>query len=239
MSLDYNRRAKLAGAFLIVATVASLLSAPFPKSINTTDYLEQISMHVNQVSVGVLLGLIAATAVAGIVITLYPVLRKYHESAALAALSFRLIEATFFIVSVTILLSLVTVSQDFAKAGASSAAYYQAIGAMLLSSYHWVGDISMLTAFCLGALAYYYIFYQTKLVPRWLSVWGFVGVASLMTATLLILFHVIAQASAYQTLLAMPIFAQEMVLAVWLLWKGFDPSVLATHTSRVAKQSSR
>lgn len=232
MSLDRSR-AKLAGVLFIVATVASLLSVPFLKPINATDYLEQISTHVNQVSVGVLLGLIAAVAVAGIVITLYPILKKYYESAAVAALSFRLIEATFYIVSVTILLSLVTLSQDFVKAGAPSAAYYQALGAMLLSSYHWVGDVSMLTAFCLGALAYYYIFYQTKLIPRWLSVWGFVGVALLMTAILLIMFHVIAQASAYQTLLAMPIFAQEMVLAIRLIWKGFDST---TPTPRAAEQ---
>jgi hypothetical protein len=81
-------------------------------------------------------------------------------------------------------------------------------------------------AFCLGALMYYIIFYQTKLVPRWLSGWGLVGVALLAIAALLVMFGVIAPLSTSQVVLALPIAVQEMALAVWLIFKGFNPKIL-------------
>jgi len=75
---------------------------------------------------------------------------------------------------------------------------------------------------------YYYIFYQTRLVPRWLAGWGLAGAAMCMVAGLLVMFRVIGPMSAPQVILALPIAVQEMVLAVWLIAKGFNPSVIAS-----------
>jgi len=64
------------------------------------------------------------------------------------------------------------------------------------------------------------------LLPRWLSVWGIGGVVLLMIAAVLLIFGVISPMSPGQIALAAPIGLQEMVLAVWLIVKGFDRSVL-------------
>ena len=84
-------------------------------------------------------------------------------------------------------------------------------------------------AFSLGAAMYYVLFYQSRLVPRWLSGWGIVAVIVMMTACLLALFSD-TPITGY-TLLVLPIAVQEMVLAVWLLVKGFSPSVLQSRAS--------
>ena len=88
-------------------------------------------------------------------------------------------------------------------------------------------------AFCLGALMYYTLFYRSRLVPRWLSGWGVAGVLLMLTASLLALFSN-SPVTGY-TLLILPLAVQEIVLAIWLLVKGFNPSPL---TPRASAESS-
>jgi hypothetical protein len=74
---------------------------------------------------------------------------------------------------------------------------------------------------------YYLIFYKSKLIPRWLSGWGIFSIAMLLCMALLIMFG--APPSGMTLILALPIALQEMVLAVWLIVKGF-------HTSQAENQ---
>ena len=226
----------IAGVLFIIATVASVLGTLFSKPIlDAPDYLIDISANGNQVTIGALLAFIAALASASIAISLYPILRKYNEGLALGAVGFRLIEAVFNIARVMGLLLLLTLSQEFVKAGAPDSSYFQTSGVLLLAGYHWVGNVGALLAFCLGALMYYYIFYQTKLIPRWLSGWGLVGAALCMVAGMLVMFRVIGPMSTSQVVLAIPIAVQEMVLAVWLIVKGFSSSAIASLSAKTEK----
>jgi len=231
----YKKTARIAGVLFIIATVASLLSLPFKAPINASNYLVDVSANGNQVIIGALLAFIAALASASIAISLYPILKKYNEGLALGAVGFRLIEAVFYIAGVMGLLLLFTLSQEFVKAGAPDSSYFQTSGVLLLAGYHWVGNVGALLAFCLGALMYYYIFYQTKLIPRWLSGWGLVGAALCMVAGLLVMFRVIGPMSTSQVVLAIPIAVQEMVLAVWLIVKGFSSSAIASLSAKTEK----
>lgn len=82
-------------------------------------------------------------------------------------------------------------------------------------------------AFCTGATLYYLVCYRSQLIPRWLSVWGLAGTALGLAAGLLVLFQSIAVPSGTQVVLSLPIGVQEMVLAVWLIVKGFSPKAKA------------
>jgi len=227
MNMD-KKIAIIAGVLFITATAASILSLPFLESINATNFLVSVSANGDQVTIGALLAFIAAVASASIAISLYPVLKKYNEGLALGAVGFRIIEGVFYIVGVMGLLLLLTLSQEFVKAGAPDSSYFQTLGALLLAGYHWVGNVGSLLAFCLGALMYYYIFYQTRLVPRWLSVWGLLGATLCMVAGMLVMFRLIDPLSTFQVVLALPIAVQEMVLAVWLIVKGFNSTAIAS-----------
>jgi len=85
-------------------------------------------------------------------------------------------------------------------------------------------------AFCLGALMYYAVFYRSKLIPRWLSVWGLIAIALLLSAVFITLFDGEPYSiSGNLVFLALPIALQEIVLAVWLLVRGFNsPEVTRT-----------
>jgi hypothetical protein len=235
--MNRNRKiAIIAGVLFIIATVASVLGTLFSKPIlDATDYLIKISANENRIAIGALFKFIAAAASAGIAISLYPILKKYNQGLALGAVGFRLIEGMLGIVGVICLLLLTTLSQEFVKAGAPDSSYFQTSGALIVAVRDWMGNVAGLLAFGLGALMYYYIFFQTKLVPRWLSGWGLIGIILIIVISMLVMFRVIAPMSTTQIVLAVPIGLQEMVLAVWLIVKGFNSSAIASLSAKTEK----
>jgi hypothetical protein len=233
--MNYFRKTAISvGVLFIVATVLGVLGRSFLQPIlDAQDYLIKISANENQVIIGGLLALLAAFACAGIAIGLYPVLKKHHEALALGSVGFRLMEGMLYIIGVVALLSLLTLSQEYVTAGASNASLFQASGTSLLAVRDWAGKLSII-AFTLGALMYYYVFYQSKLIPRWLSGWGFIGAALSLAGALLAISGQIIYFSTPFILIQLPIGVQEMVLAVWLIVKGFNPSAIASLSAKTA-----
>jgi hypothetical protein len=229
--MNTNRKtAIIAGILFIIATTAILLSTVFTGSIlDAPDYLIKIFANQNQFTIGVLLKIIAAVTSAGIAIAMYPVMKGSNAGVALGSVVFRALEACFYIVGVVSLLSLLTLGQQFTTAGAADRTSLQAIGNLLMSVRKHTALVGVF-AFCLGAFMYYYLFFQSRLIPRWLSGFGIVAIILMMSACMLALFSGNLITS-YKPLAA-PIGLQEMVLAVWLIVKGFNPSAVA---SRAAK----
>lgn len=230
--MNTNRKtAIIAGVLFIAATAASLLGTSFTQSIlNAPDYLVKISANQSQVTLGVLFQFIAAVTSAGIAISLYPTLRRHNEGLALGSVGFRIMEGVFYIVAALGLLSLLSLSQEYVKAGAPAASDFQILGTLILAGRNWANFVFGVISFCLGALMYYYVFYQSKLIPRWLSGWGLIAIALLLAMALFVMFG--AQSSGTTLLLAVPIGLQEMVLAVWLIVKGFNPSAIAPEPAK-------
>jgi len=227
----YRKNAIIAGALWIIGTVAGVLSFPFLGIVDKSDYLTKIATNENQVIIGALLLLIMAFACAGIAIWLYPALKKQNQALALGSVGFRIIENVLGIVSAICLLSLVPLSQEFVKAGAPVASYFQILGTLLLGARDSISNIHLIP-FCIGALMYYYVFYQSKLIPRWLSGWGLVAIIINLASALLVLFDLIGDFSTAQVVLSIPIGVQEMVLGVWLIVKGFNPSAIASLSAK-------
>jgi len=225
--MNINRKIAItAGGLLVTATVAGILSVVFTGPIpGSPDYLIKISANENRVIMGALCELIMAFAGAGIPISMYSILKKYDENLAIGSVGFRIIEAVIWIVDIIGLLLLLKLSQEFIKDAAPSSSFFQTLGALLLAVRYWA-DILAYLAFILGALFYYYIFFQTKLVPRWLSGWGLVGVPLWLSGTLFSMFGIISLYSTTQVILFLPIAVQEMVLAIWLIVKGFNSSAV-------------
>ena len=86
--------------------------------------------------------------------------------------------------------------------------------------------------FGVGAVLLYSLLYVTRLVPRWLSVWGLVGAAAVFAFSLLMFY------GGGTKLLAIPIGVQEMVLAGWLIVRGFDVSALASAAEPRAEKTT-
>jgi len=137
------------------------------------------------------------------------------------------VEGMLYILGVVGLLSLLALSQEYVKAGASNASVFQVSGTILLAIKEWAGQLGVI-AFTMGALMYYYVFYQSKLVPRWLSGWGFLAAVLSLASALLAISGLLIPLSPVFIVFNLLILVQEMVLAVWLIVKGFNPSVIAS-----------
>ena len=223
----YRKTATIVGVLFIIATVAPIISGVFLGPLSDisggddSDYLTETSENEKQVIIGAIFYIIMAVAVASIAIVIYPILKKHNEALALGYVGARIAEGLLFIVNIITILTLLTLSQEFLKAGAPDVSYYQILGTLLLAAGDWAYMLGFGLAFTISALILNYVLYQSKLVPRWLSVWGFVG------AVLIFVYYLLQPFSINLVeILFLPIAVQEMVFAVWLIVKGFNPQVI-------------
>jgi len=231
--MNSNRKtATIVGVLFIVATTAFMLGSVLTESIlNAPDYLTKVSANENQVAIGALLVLIDCVAVVGIAVMMFRILKQHNESIAVGYVGFRSIECAIFVVSVISTLSLLPLSQEYVKAGAPDASYFQALGTLLLAGREWAILVGVGIVFSSGALMFYYLLYQSKLIPRFLSVWGLIGATLSLAAGLLGMFG-LSTSSTIAYFLNLPIWVQEMFLAVWLIVKGFNPSAIASGSAK-------
>jgi hypothetical protein len=222
--------AVITGVLFILATLTGpLLATPLTPDLTGTDYLTRVSAHMNQAAGGVLLWIISAFTGAGIAIAMYPVLKQRNPGLALGSVIFRTLEAAFYLVERVCLLSLLTLSQQFRTAGVADRTVLQAIGNLLVSVNGHASLVAVF-AFCVGAFMYYYLLLQSRLIPRWLSWFGIVAIIMMMAACVLALFS--GNLITSYIPLAAPIAVQEIVLGVWLIVKGFNPSAIASLPSQ-------
>jgi hypothetical protein len=233
--MNTNRKSAIIVGVLFLLGFAGGFGPVFLKPIlDDPNYLFKIFENKNLVVVGALAQLIMALACAGIAIGLYPILRKHNESLALGAVGFRIIENVFQIVAALGLLSLLTLSQESVKADALAASAFQAAGASLHAVHFWSALVLAHFGFCLGALMYYFAFYRSNLIPRWLSGWGIVAIILHLAGAFITMFTQIDPFSTSTYLLSLPIGLNELTLAVWLIVKGFNPSAIASLSAKTA-----
>jgi hypothetical protein len=236
MMNSYRKTAITVGVLFIIATVIGVLGKVvfLDPVLDAPDYLIEIAANENRVILGALLMFFGAIACASIAIWLYPVLKKHHEALALGSVVFRVMESMLYILGVVGLLSLLALSQEYVKAGASSASVYQVSGTVLLAIKEWAGQLGVI-AFTVGALMYYSVLYRSKLVPRLISGWD--PSSHVAPSALLTISGLLVPFSTVFVLLQLPIGLQEMVLAVWLIVKGFNPSAVAALSAKMATTS--
>ena len=226
-----RKTARIVGVLFITATVAAVLGTVvfIGPILNAPDYLTNIAANENRLLIGVLFELITAVAVAGTGIALFPIFREHNEALALGYAGGRIIEGVFIVVTAIGALSLLTLSRGYVP-GAPDASSFQILGTVLLAERDWNFLIGPNTLFSLNALIVSYLLYQSRLVPRFLSVWGLIGAPLILAASLLRVFGVLTLFSPIAALLALPIALNEMVLAVWLIVKGFNSSIIVSET---------
>jgi hypothetical protein len=209
-----------AGTLFLLASVASLAAAALLPALTGTDYLTGVDGHSGQLAASALLYLVAAGASVGIAIALYPVLKQTSAALALGAALFRTVEAVFYTAEVVALLTIATLAQQLTTTPPADRAATYAMADTLVSVREH-SAVAAVFAVSVGAFMYYLVFWQSRLVPRWLSGWGVVAVFLMLTASVLALVND-NPVTGYVPL-ALPLGIQELVLAIWLLVKGFSP----------------
>jgi hypothetical protein len=218
---------KVTGILFILAAVSSIFGLLlYDPILNSSNYLTNGSEHASQIILGALMELILVASAVGTAITMYPFLKKYNESIALGHVCFRLLEAVVITVGVIGMLSLLTLSREYVSAGSPDPAFYEAAGTLFLAVHDWTFMLGPNFLLGINTMLYSYIFYKSGLVPRFIPILGMTGAVLVFSASLFEMFGVFSQVSVWGGLLSLPVAANEMILAVWLIAKGFNKSAL-------------
>jgi hypothetical protein len=229
----HRKTAAIVGGLFIIGTAAGILSGVFTSPFLTNpDYLVTISENENKWILGTLLVLVMGLPLAMVPVVLYPIFRKRNEVLALGAVLFRgVLEAVSYMALVVSMLLLLTASQGYVKTGATGAFSYQALGVILVKAGDWIGLI-LAIVFSIGTLMINCVFYQMKLIPRWLSGWGLIGSVLYFAAPFISMCgsqHLALSLDSQLGFLLGPLAVQEMVLAVWLIVKGFSQPAITSN----------
>ncbi len=227
-SMRAHRRTAIAvGVLYIVGTVAGVASLALTASVrDATDPLVAVAAHESQLVTGALAILVMAVSLAMVAVLVFPILRRTDEVLATGYLVFRgALETTSYLVLAAGWLALVGLADASAQGAAAEGSATQ-LGTVLIKGESM--DAVTAIVFCLGALLFYSALLRAKLVPSWLAVWGLVAVAPYLTAYVLAIYGAITATSTVQVLLVLPLAVQEMVLAIWLIARGFRAAPAST-----------
>lgn len=223
----HRKNAVIVGVLFIIATVFLFIGeAVYKPILSAPDYLEITYPNRSTVIMGVLLEFVIVLAMPLIAVFAFPVLKKHNEALAIGYIVFRALESIILIAVAEInKLSLIGVSEGYLKGGAD-AAYFEAIGTSIQATTYWGDTAGLLYVllFAVGGLMLYTVLYQSRLIPRWLSAWGWIAIIMILIGALLGPF---VEFSLVMTLVViLPIAVQEMVMALWLIVKGWNPEAI-------------
>lgn len=212
--------ARVVGVLFILASAAAIVGGSLLIPLDDTDYLAEVTANGAQVVSGVIIEIILVLSVIGIGVMLYPMLRRRNEGLALGYAGARMLESVaLFTASMS---ALVVFSVGDRSAGAVGA---QTIGDSFLAVRDWTYLVGSMVLLGVSALVLNSLLYRSRLVPAWISLWGVAG-GLLILARGIIEMYGWDPSGLAQGLLAAPIAIQEMVLAIWLIARGFDTSRL-------------
>lgn len=236
--ITYKKNAVWTGILYILGTVFGILSsvvggeALSSLSLGTplvgVDLLEMIAMNASRITSGAFLILLMGVSLSTMTVFLYPVLRKDSEELATGMVLFRgAIEGVFYLLSTLGFLAMAVVGSQSLAAGADSTV----LRSIAYFLYHFQGRIGAAGTFffLFGAICLYVSFYRTRLIPRWLTIWGLVGVVAYMASTLLKFFNLDNGFGFYLEMVLAP---QEIIMAVVLIVKGFNLAAVKRLTEK-------
>ncbi|WP_267894734.1 DUF4386 domain-containing protein [Nocardioides sediminis] len=230
---EHRATATTAGILFIIGTVAGILSkavAAFPVG-DADDPLAYAADHSGAVATGALLVLVMGLSLALVAVVLFPVLRQVDEVLATGYLIIRgAVETTTYVIVAIAFLLLAPLAETMAAGPGTASPAGVRLGTLVIDLDG--ASIIMSLVFCLGATLFYVLLFRSQIVPRWITVWGLVAIPLYVTAYLLAMYGAVGTNSSEVNLLCVPLAVQEMVLAIWMIARGFRP-VAATSTTEI------
>jgi len=232
-SREHRSAATTAGILYIIGTVAGVLSMSASATVRGAgDPLAAAAEHSGAVVTGALLVLVMGLSLAFVPVVLFPVLRRVDEALAVGYLVIRgAVETVCYLLLAIGWLLLVPLGEVMSSGPGTASPAGVHLGSLPLNSEAVNAVLGLV--FCLGGVMFYLLLYRSRIVPRWIAVWGLVAIPFYVAAHLLAMYSVIGANSSGQVLMFMPMAVQEMVLAVWMIARGFRPAAGPTAPAEI------
>ena len=237
---EHRAAATTAGVLYIAGTVAGVVSmvvvsAPVRAAGDPLGYAAE---HSGRAVTTGLLTLLMGLSLAFIPVVLFRVLRPIDEVLAVGYLIVRgAIETTCYVVIAIGWLLLAPLGEAMAAGAGTASPAGIRVGKLVVQA----DAANAVTAlvFCLGGAMFYALLYRSRIAPRWISAWGLVAIPFYVAAYVLPLYGVFDVDAPAQVLMYTPLAVQEMVLAVWMITRGFRPAADLTTPERVSRVDAR
>jgi hypothetical protein len=222
--ISEKKTAKLVGGLFLTVMISFVLGYRMIGGVlNTDNYLAGIQAKSSRIFLGVIFELIDISAIIGIIVLIFPLMKRYSERMALWYLCFRILECVMLIVAIIIPLVMITIGQEYLKSGAAEISWHQTLGTVLLAvRYTWV-QLVLPFFYSLAGVVFFWFSYKTKLIPKFLSILGIIS-AGLVLAGIPMDFFKFKPGSFVGGLMGLT----EIFLGIWLIVKGFNNSEIAS-----------
>jgi hypothetical protein len=221
-SREHQQRARIFGVLFgltFVTSIAGLIL--YDPVLNDADYILGDGAD-TRVRLGALCEIFLAITAIGTAVVLWPIARRQSETLALSYVASRVVENIIILVGAISLLSVLTLRDDVAEAGADASSLTVA-GESLVAIHDWTFLFG--PGFCVGVngLVLGYLFYRSGLVPRWMAMLGLIGGPLIFASSIAVLFGAYEQDGAH-FIFAIPEIAFELSITIYTIARGFKPS---------------
>jgi hypothetical protein len=217
-----RKTALVAGLLYLITYLAIPTVALYGPALDDPDFIASTGNSTGVLWAAVL-ELIVAFAIVGTGVALFPVLKRQNESVALGFVTARLFETGIIVVGIISVLSIVTLRQDAAVAGADPVSIVNT-GRSLVAIHDWTFLIGQTLLPGINALLLGSLMYRSGLVPRVIPLLGLIGAPLMISSALGQVVGINSEYSAWSAIALVPIFLWELTLGLWLVFKGFKPS---------------
>ena len=225
--MTWSRKTALWAGIFYILTFVSIPTLVIYGPAKSANYMLGAGPDTSAI-IGGILEIIVALAGIATAVVLFPVLKKQSEGAALGLVASRVLEASAIFLGVAFILSIVTLRQAGAGAGALVTSN------VLVTLYDRIFLVGPSFMPAIDDLLLGFLLYKSRLVPRALSLIGIVGGPVLLVGYLAILFGLIDPAGALKGLFAIPVAVFELSLGIWLVVKGFNSSAVVSLAQKPA-----
>jgi len=228
----YRMNSFMAGLLYLLGTVFGVLSTVVggevissivqSSPLSNTELIRSVTAEPDQLLNGAFCILLMGMSLIAMTVFLYPVIQKDSKELAVGMLLFRgALEGTWYILSALVVVVLFVIGVGYSATSPDAIA----LQSMITVAYQFQDRLAPIGPlfFLIGTTCIYVSFYRTTLIPRWLSVWGLIGVGPYFLYALMHYFQVDSGIGFYLQMILAP---QEVVMALWLMIKGFNPSSL-------------
>jgi Domain of unknown function (DUF4386) len=213
---------RLSGALIFAAFATGLISvAP---AIDSADYLVEAAKAPTQVQIAATGQIVMALCYLGFALLLFPHVRRASETLALGFLGFRVIATGVAIVATVVMLALLSLSHLAVALPAGDLAGIAVVGETLRIARDQLNHVFMVVALSVGNAMFYLLTFRARLLPRWLALFGIAGALLSVAASGAILFGTMDIITVEYIALNMPTAMSDLILGLWLLFKGFRPA---------------
>jgi len=231
-----KKTARITGVIFLIAFVTSVLGILLsglsdPSFTESTDLLINVSANSMKMRISILFDLLSSASVVALGIGLFASLKEQNKNIALMGLSFFVAEAIMLAVSRISVFSLLQLSEEYVKAGAPDSSYFHTLGQLFV---HDSDSAYLIVQFFygLGALTFYYLFFKSKLIPRFISVWGYIATAIMLAGALLLILDQFTAGDIIDWITGIPTGLLEIFIGVWLIVKGFNSSAIVSQSAK-------